>query len=71
MLIAYDEKYGPQLYKADPAGFYCGYKATSAGAKQMEVTSYLEKKFRKSNVYSGDEAIKVNIKFKDTQYIIC
>ena len=34
----------PQLYKVDPAGFYCGYFATASGEKEIEGIAYLEKK---------------------------
>jgi len=61
MLIAYDDVHGPQLYKADPAGYYCGYRATSVGVKQTEANSYLEKKFKKKSKYENDEAIQLAI----------
>lgn len=61
MLIAYDDVHGPQLYKADPAGYYCGYRAISVGVKQTEANSYLEKKFKKKSDYEHDEAIQVQI----------
>ncbi|XP_015904024.1 proteasome subunit alpha type-6 [Parasteatoda tepidariorum] len=61
MLIAYDKTQGPQLYKADPAGYYCGYRATSVGVKQTEANSYLEKKFKKKTTYEGNEAIQLAI----------
>lgn len=38
-----DEETGPQLYRVDPAGFYCGFKAASAGAKDQEAMNWLEK----------------------------
>lgn len=59
MMIAYDEE--PQLYKADPAGYYCGYRATSVGVKQAEANSYLEKKYKKRINYNQDEAIQLAI----------
>ncbi|EEC14078.1 proteasome subunit alpha type-6 [Ixodes scapularis] len=61
MLVAYDEERGPQLYKADPAGYYCGYKATSVGVKQTEANSYLEKKFKKRQDYNHAETIQLAI----------
>ncbi|XP_067126844.1 proteasome subunit alpha type-6-like [Centruroides vittatus] len=59
MMIAYDGE--PQLYKADPAGYYCGYRATSVGVKQAEANSYLEKKYKKRINYNHDEAIQLAI----------
>ena len=47
ILIGIDEEQGPQVYKCDPAGYYCGFKATAAGVKQTESTSFLEKKVKK------------------------
>ncbi|XP_064484268.1 proteasome subunit alpha type-6-like [Ornithodoros turicata] len=61
ILIAYDEENGPQLYKADPAGYYCGYKAASVGVKQTEANSYLEKKFKKRQDYNYNETIQLAI----------
>ncbi|CAG0889825.1 unnamed protein product [Darwinula stevensoni] len=61
MLISYDDELGPCVYKADPAGYYCGYKAASVGVKQNEAASYLEKKFKKRQDYSKDEAIQLAI----------
>lgn len=59
ILIAYDDDYGPQVYKADPAGYYCGYKATSVGVKQTEANSHLEKKLKKKQDFTLDEAVQV------------
>eukprot|EP00899_Mesostigma_viride_P027963 jgi/Mesvir1/8351/Mv12610-RA.1 len=46
IVIGMDEEMGPQLYKADPAGYYVGYKATCSGAKEQEATNFLEKKMK-------------------------
>jgi len=61
ILISYDEELGPSVYKADPAGYYCGYRATSVGVKQTEATSYLEKKYKKKQNYTQDEVIQLAI----------
>ncbi|KAM4850543.1 proteasome subunit alpha type-6-like [Urocitellus parryii] len=44
ILIVIGEEQVPQVYKCYPAGYYCGFKATSAGVKQTASTSFLEKK---------------------------
>lgn len=61
ILIAYDNEKGPCIYKADPAGYFCGYRAISAGAKQTEANSYLEKKLKKKQNYDSDETIQLAI----------
>merc|ERR1712226_1310367 len=61
ILIAHDEDGKPQLYKTDPAGYFCGYKATSAGVKQNEVNSYLEKKLKKKTAFDFKETVEVAI----------
>ena len=60
ILIGYDDELGPQVFKTDPAGYYCGFKATSAGVKQLEANSFLEKKVKKKQDFSYNEAAEVN-----------
>ena len=62
ILVSIDEDCGPQVYKTDPAGYYCGYKATSAGAKQTEANNYLEKKVRKKPQWTYTQTIDVSVK---------
>lgn len=61
ILIGYDEEFGAQVYKTDPAGYYCGFKATAAGVKQLEANSFLEKKIKKKNEFTDSEAIEMAI----------
>lgn len=61
VLIAYDDENGPCVYKTDPAGYYCGYRAISVGAKQTEANSYLEKKLKKKTDFNEEEAIQLAI----------
>lgn len=58
ILCGIDEELGPQLFKVDPAGYYVGYKATSAGAKDQEAENFLEKKFKGDAAFSYDEAVQ-------------
>lgn len=59
MVVGLDEELGPQLYKCDPAGYYCGFKATAAGVKQTEATSYLEKKVKKKLDWTYQQTMEV------------
>lgn len=59
ILIAYDDENGPQVLKTDPAGYFCGYKATAAGVKQLEANSYLEKKIKKKQDHNNTETVEV------------
>ena len=60
ILIAYDDEKGPQVYKTDPAGYYCGYKATSVGVKQTEANNNLEKKIRKKPSWNFTETVEAS-----------
>lgn len=59
IVIGIDEEFGPQVYKCDPAGYYCGFKATAAGVKQTEATSFLEKKVKKKLDWTFEQTIEV------------
>lgn len=59
ILIGWDDEFGPQLYKCDPAGYYVGYKATSAGVKMVEANNMLEKKIKKNPTYNHDDLVEV------------
>jgi 20S proteasome subunit alpha 1 len=45
-----DDEFGPMLYKCDPAGYYIGSKANATGPKQQELTTALEKRYKKKGV---------------------
>lgn len=61
ILIAFDDEHGACIYKTDPAGYYCGFRAVSIGAKQTEANSYLEKKLKKRSELNENEAIQLAI----------
>ena len=61
ILISIDCDKGPQVYKTDPAGYYCGYKATSVGVKQTEANNYMEKKIRKDPSWTYNQTVEVAI----------
>jgi len=61
ILCAMDEEFGPMLYKVDPAGYFVGYKATSAGAKDQEATNFLEKRFKGNPEFSFDDCVRTAI----------
>lgn len=46
ILIVVDEDCGLSLFKCDSVGYFVGYSATSAGAKEVEVVNFLEKKVK-------------------------
>ena len=59
IMIGIDAEHGAQVYKCDPAGYYCGFKATAAGVKQTEATSFLEKKVKKKLDWTFEQTIEV------------
>lgn len=61
ILIAFDEEVGPQLFKTDPAGYYVGYKATAAGAKEQEAINFLEKKMKNNPSFSYEDTVQTAI----------
>lgn len=61
IIIGWDEEKGAQLYRVDPAGFYCGFRACSAGSKQIESNNYLEKKIKKNSMMSEQEVVQTAI----------
>ena len=54
-------KIGPSLFKCDPAGYYVGYSATSAGAKEVEAVNFLEKKDKAGASFDVDETTRLAI----------
>ncbi|MEE6493164.1 hypothetical protein FKM82_016753 [Ascaphus truei] len=61
IMIGVDEENGAQVYKCDPAGYYCGFKATTAGVKQTEATSFLEKKVKKKFDWTFEQSVETAI----------
>jgi len=66
MFIGIDPEQGPLLYKSDPAGYFIGYKATSAGAKDDEANTWLENKFKKKPVLDQKQTIQLAINCMQT-----
>jgi 20S proteasome subunit alpha 1 len=56
-IIGMDEENGPSLYKCDPAGYYVGYRACAAGAKDQEAANFLTNKFK---VKEGEPEIELS-----------
>ena len=51
----------PKIFKADPAGYFCGYKATAAGTKHIDANNFLEKKIKKKPNLSLQECQIVSL----------
>ncbi len=63
ILFGMDEEKGPMLYKTDPAGYFCGFRATSAGVKQTEANNFLEKRIKKKSDLNFEESVEVRVIF--------
>lgn len=61
ILIGFDQEKGACIYKTDPAGYYCGFRAVAVGSKQTEANSYLEKKLKKKSDLNDNEVIQLAI----------
>eukprot|EP00475_Leptophrys_vorax_P009889 TRINITY_DN16586_c0_g1_i1.p1 TRINITY_DN16586_c0_g1~~TRINITY_DN16586_c0_g1_i1.p1 ORF type:complete len:228 (-),score=77.17 TRINITY_DN16586_c0_g1_i1:78-761(-) len=61
IFAAFDEEKGPQLFRVDPAGYFAGYKACSAGTKEQEAENILEKSVKKNAGMSFSETIETAV----------
>uniref|UniRef100_A0A804QGG6 Proteasome alpha-type subunits domain-containing protein n=1 Tax=Zea mays TaxID=4577 RepID=A0A804QGG6_MAIZE len=53
-----DEKGTPQLFTCDPAGYFFGHKAASAGQRDTEAVNFLEKKMKNNPSLPFQETIQ-------------
>ncbi|ONM59591.1 Proteasome subunit alpha type 6 [Zea mays] len=56
-----DEKGTPQLFTCDPAGYFFGHKAASAGQRDTEAVNFLEKKMKNNPSLPFQETIQMAI----------
>lgn len=56
-----DEKGTPQLFTCDPAGYFFGHKAASAGQRDTEAVNFLEKKMKNNPSLPFEETIQMAI----------
>uniref|UniRef100_A0A6G1SB43 Proteasome subunit alpha type n=1 Tax=Aceria tosichella TaxID=561515 RepID=A0A6G1SB43_9ACAR len=61
MMVSFEDG-KPQLFKTDPAGYYCGFRGCSVGVKSAECSNYLEKKLRKRQDFNKAETIQMAIR---------
>lgn len=59
MVIGQDPESGPSVYKTDPSGYYCSYRAVAAGAKATDANAYLEKKLKKRSSLPLEDAVQL------------
>ncbi|GJN11046.1 hypothetical protein PR202_ga29206 [Eleusine coracana subsp. coracana] len=60
MILGIDEeKETPQLFTSDPAGYFLGHEAVSAGSKDREAINFLEKNMKDHPSLSFEATIQV------------
>jgi len=66
IIISYDDEHGPQVYKTDPAGYFCSFRGCCIGPKQQQANGFLEKKLKKKQDGSYDETVQSAIQCLQT-----
>ncbi|KAI6094168.1 hypothetical protein F5141DRAFT_1070347 [Pisolithus sp. B1] len=68
--LAMDPEHGLQCSKCDPAGYFVGFHATTAGRKQQEAMNHPEEKWKKSdNGKSADNPAVASIALSHDEVI--